>query len=191
VEPTLRVAIVGCGRAGAKRASGLGANRLVAACDVDLGRARSLAARAPGCDAEVEWRSVIERRDVDLVIVSTSNDALAAIATAAAASGKHVLVEKPAGRCVAELDALDAAATAAGVRVAAGYNHRFHPALARGARAFHVRRRRAAALDPGALRPRRARGLRARVARGAWPRGRRRADRPGPSPRGPRALVRR
>jgi predicted dehydrogenase len=125
----MRVAIVGCGRAGEKRARALGENVLVATADCDPERARVLAARTPGCAAEADWRRVVGRPDVELVIVATSNDALTAVATAAAREGKHVLVEKPGARSVAELDGLIAAARAARVSAAVGYNHRFHPAL--------------------------------------------------------------
>jgi len=54
---------------------------------------------------------------------------LAPISERAARAGKHVLVEKPAGRRAAELDPVIAAAEAAGVRVRVGFNHRYHPAL--------------------------------------------------------------
>jgi predicted dehydrogenase len=43
-------------------------------------------------------------------------------------NGKHVLVEKPAGISVAELDELEAAAEKTGALVRVGYNHRYHPA---------------------------------------------------------------
>ena len=41
------------------------------------------------------------------MIVATTNDALAPIALAAVEAGKHVLVEKPAARTVAEIDRTD------------------------------------------------------------------------------------
>ena len=75
------------------------------------------------------WRAVVERQDVDIVIVSATHDALAEITLAAIASGKHVLVEKPAARCSTELDpVIEAAARAPGL-VRVGFNHRYHPAL--------------------------------------------------------------
>jgi predicted dehydrogenase len=78
---------------------------------------------------DTDWECTVARPDVDLVIVATSHDALAAVARAAVERGKHVLVEKPAARSVAEIDPLIAAARAARVTVAVGFNHRFHPAL--------------------------------------------------------------
>ena len=125
----MRVAIVGCGLAGARRARALGESRLVAVADAEPDRARRLAAEAPGCAVEPDWRAAVARRDVDVVIVSTTNDGLAPVAQAAATAGKHVLVEKPAARSSAELLPVAAAARERGVVVRVGFNHRFHPAL--------------------------------------------------------------
>jgi predicted dehydrogenase len=63
------------------------------------------------------------------VIVATTNDALVETSLAAVQAGKHVLVEKPAARNVAELDVLIAAARDHNVQVRVGFNHRYHPAL--------------------------------------------------------------
>jgi predicted dehydrogenase len=68
---------------------------------------------------------------LDVVIAATTPDALAAVARAAVAAGKHVLVEKPAARAAAELRPLEAEARAAGVAVRVGFNLRCHPALKR------------------------------------------------------------
>ena len=127
-KQTLGVAIIGCGLIGQKRAQALGPARLVACADVVLERAQKLA-QAAGADAMVDWRSAVTRDDVDMVIVSTTNDALAEISLAAAQAGKHVLVEKPAARMTSELKPLMAAALTAGVQVRVGFNHRYHPAL--------------------------------------------------------------
>jgi len=124
-----RVAIVGCGLVGAKRARALGDSRLVAVADNDGDRARGLAERAPGCVAETDWRAAVARPDVEVVIVATTNDSLAPVTLAAVQAGKHVLVEKPAARHPAELSAVAAAARERGVVVRVGFNHRFHPAL--------------------------------------------------------------
>jgi len=126
-----RVAIVGCGLVGVKRARALGDSRLVAVADTDAERARRLAAENPGCAVEGDWRAVVARPDVEVVIVATTHDSLAPVARAAVEAGKHVLVEKPAARAPAELAPLAAAARERGVTVRVGFNHRFHPALRR------------------------------------------------------------
>lgn len=127
----MNVAIVGCGLVGMKRARALGPDRLVSAIDVDEPRARALAAAFPGCRASSRWQEEVARDDVELVLVCTSNDSLVEVARAAVRAGKHVLVEKPGARSVAELDVLREEAQRAGVVAKVGFNHRFHPALVR------------------------------------------------------------
>jgi predicted dehydrogenase len=137
------VAIVGCGLIGRKRAASLEPARLVACADVLPVRARELAATFPGAVAVDAWEEAIRRPDVEIVIVATTNDALTPVAMAAVAAGKHVLVEKPAARTVAEIEPLIATAQAAHRLVRVGFNHRYHPALLQ-ARAL---------VDAGALGP--------------------------------------
>lgn len=134
------VAIVGCGLIGQKRARVLPAGSLRVACDVDAKRAANMAA-SYDAESATDWRAVIARDDVDIVIVATSHDVLAAITAAAAGQGKHVLVEKPAARRAAELDAVRAAVERTGALVRVGFNHRYHRAF-RDARAI---------VDAGAL----------------------------------------
>jgi predicted dehydrogenase len=97
--------------------------------DTNPARAQHLATQYPGCIAATDWRDVVTRDDVDLVIVATTNDALAPVTLAAVQNGKHVLVEKPAARSTRELAPVVEATKAAGVTVKVGFNHRFHPAL--------------------------------------------------------------
>ena len=124
------VAILGCGLIGQKRSRTLAGARLAVCADVEEARARSLAAGFPACEATSDWRAAVQREDVDIVIVATTNQALAETSLAAVQAGKHVLVEKPAARRVAELDGLIAAAAQQkDVQVRVGFNHRYHPAL--------------------------------------------------------------
>ncbi len=131
----LRVGIVGCGLIGRKRAAALGRDRLVACADLDRRRAEALAgpAGAAVCDSVED---LVRRDDVDVVIVATTHDALAPAAIAAIEAGKHALVEKPAGRTVAEVEAIARAAAAAGRLVHVGFNQRYHPALRRAREIF-------------------------------------------------------
>jgi predicted dehydrogenase len=66
---------------------------------------------------------------VTVVVVATTNDRLADLTRGAVEAGKHVLVEKPAARSVAELVPVIEAATRRGRLVRVGFNHRYHPAL--------------------------------------------------------------
>lgn len=123
------VALLGCGLIGQKRSKALTGARLVVCADPVEERAQSLAAAFPECDATRDWLSAIRRPDVDVVIVATTNDALVEASLAAAEAAKHILVEKPAARNVAELDRLIATVQKTGVLVHVGFNHRYHPGL--------------------------------------------------------------
>jgi predicted dehydrogenase len=125
----MNVAIVGCGLIGHKRAQALNPARLVACADKALDRAAALARLYPGAVALADWREAVASPDVDIVVVATTNNALAPITLAAVQAGKHVLVEKPAARTQAELAPVMEAARHANVRVRVGFNHRYHPAL--------------------------------------------------------------
>jgi len=123
------VALVGCGLVGRKRSSALGEARLVVCADSLIARAQELARTAPAAVAVSRWQEAISRDDVDVVIVATTNDALAQISLAAVEAGKHVLVEKPAARTTEEVDRIIEAAHRQNRRVRVGFNHRYHPAL--------------------------------------------------------------
>ena len=129
---TPRVAIVGCGLIGKKRLASLAPGQHAVACDLDLPRAEALAkAAGAGARATANHEEAVNDPAVDAVIVATLNGALAPVALAALRAGKHVLVEKPAGLNVAEIDGLMEASRKSGAVVRVGYNHRFHPALAK------------------------------------------------------------
>jgi len=81
---------------------------------------------------------VIQRDDIDIVIVATPNNALAEITQTALVAGKHVLVEKPAARNVAELGMVIEAAARHNRLVRVGFNHRYHPALLKARELFEA-----------------------------------------------------
>lgn len=123
----MRLAIVGCGLIGGKRAAAAAGHEIVVVCDREPTRAEALAQKT-GAHAVTDWREAV-RADVDAVIVATTHDQLAPIALGAIEAGHHVLVEKPAGRTLAEAQAIAAAAAKHKRIVKAGFNHRFHPAF--------------------------------------------------------------
>ncbi|MEW6221771.1 MAG: Gfo/Idh/MocA family oxidoreductase [Candidatus Hadarchaeota archaeon] len=132
----MRVGIIGAGLIGNKRANNLGAAKLLWVADVVAERAKKLAERH-GCSFTSDWREVVEDDSVDIVIVSTTNNALAPVAIEAIKKGKHTLIEKPCARNPRELlGVINAARRHRGVKVKAGFNHRFHPALAKAKQIF-------------------------------------------------------
>jgi predicted dehydrogenase len=132
------VAIIGCGLIGRQRSRALGPARLVACADKVFERAQSLAVGFPEAQAVGRWQDAIEHPDVNIVIVATTNDCLAEISLAAVETGRHVLVEKPAGRRSAEIEPVITAARQADRFVRVGFNHRYHPALRKARELFET-----------------------------------------------------
>jgi len=128
-EKSFGIGIVGCGLIGNKRAKALGSlGKLIACADINIEKADKLA-NLYGAKAFNNWTSLLEVSDIDIVIISTLHDSLAEITLAAVQSGKHVLVEKPAARSLAELENIIPIVKTHNVQVRVGFNHRYHRAL--------------------------------------------------------------
>jgi predicted dehydrogenase len=123
------VGIVGCGLIGGKRAEALGGDEFVGCFDT----VRSLASELASAHGGTAFGSLDEllAASPDVVIVAVTHNQLADISCQALAAAAHVLVEKPAGISVADVDRIAAAAADAGRLVKVGFNHRFHPGIAR------------------------------------------------------------
>jgi predicted dehydrogenase len=76
-----------------------------------------------------DWREVVEDPTVDVVGVLLGETVHREATEAALALGKPVLCEKPLGRDRFEAAAMLAAARAAGVHAACGFNYRYMPAM--------------------------------------------------------------
>jgi predicted dehydrogenase len=93
-------------------------------------RAAPLAQRFGIAEVMTDWRAVLERKDVDAVIVCTPDDTHEEITIAAAQAGKAILLQKPmAGTVEAGQRILDAA-TRAGVDLQVSFMHRWFPEVA-------------------------------------------------------------
>jgi len=126
----MNYAIIGCGLIGKKRLAGLPAgSKLAVACDTNLARAEELVKLAKTGRAVADFKSAVTDPQVDAVVVATINAALAEVSAAAIRAGKHVIVEKPAGISVKQIDELISLADKHGVCVRVGFNHRYHPAF--------------------------------------------------------------
>lgn len=125
----MNVGIIGCGLIGQKRAKYLQAANLLACADIEFEKAMALSAKYAHCTPYQDWRELLQRSDVQIVIIATLHAALAEIAHAAVASGKHVLIEKPAAKNSLEIDNLLRVAQKEQVLVRVGFNHRYHRAF--------------------------------------------------------------
>lgn len=84
-------------------------------------------------DSATDWRTVLERDDVQIVDICAPGHLHAELAIAALEAGKHVLVEKPLANTIDEATDMAVAADRArakGVQSMIGFNYRRLPALA-------------------------------------------------------------
>ena len=127
----LRVGLIGAGLQGGRRAPVLRqfpGNEMVIVAAAHQETAGRLA-KTMGCLATDRWEDVVEREDIDAVLVCTPPHLHAAISLAAMKRGKHVLCEKPLTRTVEEAEAMLESAQANRVVLKCGFNHRHHPGI--------------------------------------------------------------
>lgn len=124
----MNIAIIGAGLIGRKRALALPRNYLKIVCDIDKQKVDYFAKEFQ-CKAETDWKKIIEDNNIEVVIISTTNNLLSKIANEAIKNGKHVFIEKPGGLNLREVRSTYTAYKKNPVVVMYGYNHRFHPAL--------------------------------------------------------------
>jgi predicted dehydrogenase len=130
------VGLLGCGLIGAKRADALASqDALVGCCDPNLAAAAGLAQRH-GCRV-CQTPAELLALEPEIVVVAAVHDQLAALSEQALAAGAHVLVEKPAAVSLAQIERLIECQHATGRQVKVGFNHRFHPAIARAVAEVH------------------------------------------------------
>ena len=94
----LKIAVVGAGYWGPNLARNFHASpdwELVAICDLDRDRAEALAAKVGGVRVVTDLAVLLGSDDIDAIAIATPARTHHAIAQAALAAGKHVMVEKP------------------------------------------------------------------------------------------------
>ena len=97
-------ALIGCGGRGTGLTSINGDPRCTigAVCDVDQQRLAALKKRIGQCDAYQDFRHVLDRKDIDAVLIATPDHWHAPITIMACQAGKDVYCEKPLCRTVHE-----------------------------------------------------------------------------------------
>jgi predicted dehydrogenase len=129
----MRIGLIGCGNVGVNaHVPAVQANegmRIVAAADPTPERLQAAAAAAglAAKDLHAGWRELLAREDVDAVIVATPQRFRPEIVIAAAATGKHILAEKPLALTLADAQAMIDAAREHGVTLATVHNYHFMP----------------------------------------------------------------
>lgn len=100
---------------------------LVAVCDKDKTRSRTIAEKFSVPYVTTDPQALIDREDVDAVLVTTSTDAHHPLVTAALKGGKDVFVEKPITRTYSEAKDLTELAHLEKRKLMVGMNNRFRP----------------------------------------------------------------
>ena len=131
----IRIGILGAARIAPRGivtpANALLGAEVVAIASRDLARAQDFAAQHAIPMALGSYAELIARDDIDLVYVPLPPSAHREWCTAALASGKHVLVEKPFANNAQDAAQMVAAARAAGRHLIEGFHYRYHPLFER------------------------------------------------------------
>ena len=98
--------------------------------DVNVALAVEGAKRLGFDESSADWKSVIARKDIDVIDIVTPNDSHAELAIAALQAGKHVICEKPLARTGAEARTMADAAKKSGVIHMVAFNYRRTPGVA-------------------------------------------------------------
>jgi len=130
----LGVGVLGIGRMGRRHAENLRClvpeANLVAIADVDLDSARRLAneLEIEHCYDSVE--ALLERKDIDAVVIASPSKSHLSAVLMASAAGKHILCEKPLALTIEDTDKAIQAVEEAKVLLQVGFMRRYDPAYA-------------------------------------------------------------
>jgi len=127
----LGFAVIGCGRMGMRRI-GLIRNqsqvelRCIEDCNDEIARKVS---EEVSCEYSTRWQEVVNRSDIDCVVVSVPNKFHRDIVVEALEAGKHVFCEKPLARNPREAAEMVEAAQKSGRFLKVGSNLRYFPSV--------------------------------------------------------------
>ena len=124
-----KTGIIGAGLQGGRRAPPVNqfpGSQLVMIADIIPESAKKLA-KNMDCEATTRWQDIIEKPDIDTVVICTPPHLHAEMSIAAMKVGKHVLCEKPFSRTVEESKQMIKVAKETGTTMKCGFNHRHHP----------------------------------------------------------------
>jgi myo-inositol 2-dehydrogenase/D-chiro-inositol 1-dehydrogenase len=127
----ITVGLIGAGRIGRLHAEHLAFRipqaNLVAVSDIVLSAAEECAAACDVPTALQDHRVIMERADIEAVVICSSTNTHAQMIEEAAAAGKHIFCEKPIDFDLVRIDQALAAVAEAGVKLQIGFNRRFDP----------------------------------------------------------------
>jgi predicted dehydrogenase len=126
----LDIGVIGTANRAAEDIEGVQGENIVALCDVDDMYLANVAKRFPKAEKHNDFRKLLDRKDLDAVVVGTPDHIHAVATVMALRSGRHVYCEKPLAhsvheaRVVVETAAKLKLATQLGTQIHAGSNYR-------------------------------------------------------------------
>jgi scyllo-inositol 2-dehydrogenase (NAD+) len=131
----LGIGVLGVGTLGRRHAENLRraipAARLIAVADADAARAKQVAAELELEHYYPDLEDLLDRKDIQAVVVAAPSRFHAPATRAIAAAGKHVFCEKPPALSQEEAESAVRAVAKAGVRFQIGFMRRYDPPYAR------------------------------------------------------------
>jgi len=126
---TIKIGLIGAGRIGCLHADHLTSRvpfaDLVGVADASKEAARRCAERFAIPSIEQDYRALLDRSDIQAVVICSSTDTHARIIEEAAQAGKHIFCEKPIALDLSSIDQALKAVKQAGVKLQIGFNRRF------------------------------------------------------------------
>lgn len=126
----LNLGVIGVGGRGGENLAAVSSENIVALCDVDAKTLSAAAVKHPGAATYYDYRRLIDRRDLDAIVIGTPDHVHAVQAAAALRTGRHVYCEKPLTRTISEARIVTELArkhkrvTQIGTQIHAGSNYR-------------------------------------------------------------------
>ena len=129
----INVAVLGLGRVGPSHVRTVHRNSrvsLVAVADADQAKLDRIVAEYPSCAGYGDYHAVLERDDVQAVVICLPHWLHERAAIDAVRAGKHVLLEKPLANSVEECQRVADVVARSTVKFTVGHTQHFYPAVA-------------------------------------------------------------
>ena len=126
----LNIGMIGVANRAGEDLKEVSSDNIVALCDIDDNYLAAVKQKYPQAKTYNDFRRVLDRQDLDAVVIGTPDHTHAVAAVAALKSGRHVYCEKPLARTVSEARIIAETArqhkrvTQIGTQIHAGTNYR-------------------------------------------------------------------
>lgn len=127
----LKVAVIGCGNISPVHIAAIQSlenAELYAVCDIDRSRANAFAEKY-GTKAVYDYEKILGDPEVDVVHICTPHWLHGPMTIAAADTGKHIFLEKPAGLSISEINDISEAVKDNNVKCCVSFQNRQNPSI--------------------------------------------------------------